>query len=90
MTSDIRVVRQDLIDTLKFRLKAHFPEDKEPALSLMIQKTFEHLSLNDLKGYTESDLAGLTVSLWQHLQVWNRKTPIVNVFNPDIEQHEWQ
>jgi glutamate dehydrogenase len=90
MTSDIRVVRQDLIDTLKTRLKSHFPESKEPALSLMIQKTFEHLSLNDLKGYSETDLAGLSVSLWQHLQTWDRQAPVVKVFNPDIEQHEWQ
>ena len=90
MTKDLRVARQDLLDTLKARLSPYFSDNREPLLSLLIQKTFDHVSLSDLKSYSESDLAGLAVSLWQHIQQWDQKKPLINVFNPDIEQHEWQ
>lgn len=90
MTTESSAARQDLLDTLKARLKPQFPDKCKPLLSHLIQKTYDHISIRDLQTYSESDLAGLTVSLWQHIQQWDQKVPLVSVFNPDIEQHEWQ
>ncbi|MCH8550633.1 MAG: NAD-glutamate dehydrogenase [Natronospirillum sp.] len=85
-------VKADIVETLETRLHKNVKDDKKKPLSLLINRLFAHAADSDLTTYDMEDLAGLTVSLWRHIDKWPDagKTPKVQVFNPNVEEHEWQ
>lgn len=46
--------------------------------------------IRDLIQMSQEDLNGLTVSLWREIQQWKGDKAKIRVFNPDVEQDEWQ
>ncbi len=85
-------VKADIIETLEKRLHKHVKDDKKKPLSFLINRLFGHAAESDLTAYDMADLSGLTVSLWRHVDKWPEagKGVKVQVFNPNVEEHEWQ
>ncbi len=83
-------VQADLIQQLDERLQASVPESLHGSLNYFVHRVYDHAAVSDLTDYATDDLAGLTVSLWRHLGKWAEGTSKVKVFNPNVEEHEWQ
>lgn len=90
MTTTLSPRRIEILDTLFTRLTPQFPKDKHADLRVLIDNLFKHASLQDLVSYDTSDLAGLVVSLWRTLQNHHSGQQTVAVFNPNVEENEWQ
>ncbi|MEH6453903.1 MAG: NAD-glutamate dehydrogenase domain-containing protein, partial [Psychromonas sp.] len=82
--------KNDILDQVFSRLKAHFTESQQKTLQQFINKVFCDVSINDLTQMTQADIAGLTVSLWREIQDWQAPCAKIRIFNPDVEQDEWQ
>jgi len=63
---------------------------EQPLLQSFISGIYRDVSIVDLAMIKPDDLAGLTVSLWREVHLWKGKVAKVKVFNPDVEQEEWQ
>lgn len=90
MTNTLSPQRIELLDALYERLTPHFPKDKQADLRVLIDNLFKHASMHDLVSYELTDLAGLVVSLWRTLQQHQSGHQQVAVFNPNVEENEWQ
>ncbi|MDT0581578.1 MULTISPECIES: NAD-glutamate dehydrogenase [Alteromonadaceae] len=51
---------------------------------------YKNMSFEDIKGRSDSDLYGATLSLWQQMQNRKASEPCIKVFNPEIAKHGWQ
>ncbi len=80
----------ELVESLVQRLQAHVSKDKKQSMDYFIHRLFDHAAKNDLAAYSMVDLSGLSVSLWRHLDKWSWEKAKVQVFNPNVEEHEWQ
>jgi len=82
--------KSDILEQIFTQLKTHFTAVEQPLLQSFINAIYRDVSIVDLTTITPADLSGLTVSLWREAQEWNGKVAKVKVFNPDVEQDEWQ
>lgn len=90
MATSRSTAQKNLIKELTERLQPHVPDNKKAPLAHFIHCIYDHASLMDLQFYEMTDLAGLTVSLWRHIDKWDGSSAKVQVFNPNVEEHEWQ
>lgn len=51
---------------------------------------YKNISFEDIKGRSDSDLYGATLSMWHLLQTFSEHEPCIKVFNPEISKHGWQ
>ena len=82
--------KTDILEQIFSQLKAHFPVREQSLLESFINGIYRDVSIVDLTLINSDDLAGLTVSLWREVRQWKGLVAKVNVFNPDVEQEEWQ
>ncbi|HIP76829.1 MAG TPA: NAD-glutamate dehydrogenase, partial [Psychromonas hadalis] len=82
--------KNDILEQIFSSLKAHFSEKQQSTLQTFIADIYQDVALADLTQMSQVDLSGLTVSLWREMQEWKGDKPKVKVFNPDVEQDEWQ
>ncbi|MDA7746774.1 NAD-glutamate dehydrogenase [Psychromonas sp.] len=82
--------KSDILEQIFTQLKAHFPVQEQPLLQNFINAIYRDVNIVDLATITPDDLAGLTVSLWREVNEWSGETAKIKVFNPDVEQDEWQ
>ncbi|WP_022939939.1 NAD-glutamate dehydrogenase [Psychromonas hadalis] len=82
--------KNDILEQIFTQLKSHFSEKEQKTLQLFINSVYRDVSITDLTQINQEDLNGLTVSLWRELLVWKGEFAKVKVFNPDVEQDEWQ
>jgi len=90
MTQTMSHQRSELLDSLHTRLQPHFRKEHSDSLQVLIHALFKHASMQDLLSYDMTDLSGLVVSMWRTLQGGKVEHGLVNVFNPNVEEHEWQ
>ena len=82
--------KSDILEQIFSQLKAHFPVREQSLLQNFISAIYRDVSIVDLAMISPDDLAGLTVSLWREVHQWKGEVAKVKVFNPDVEQDEWQ
>ena len=82
--------KTDILEQIFTQLKTHFPVRDQPLLQSFIAGIYRDVSIVDLATIKPDDLAGLTVSLWREVHLWKGQIAKVKVFNPDVEQEEWQ
>ncbi len=90
MTQLMSNQRIELLDSLQGRLEPHFPKQHHASLKVLIDALFKHASMQDLQAYEMTDLAGLVVSMWRMLQKFQSPSHQISVFNPNVEENEWQ
>ena len=81
--------KSDILEQIFSQLKAHFPVREQSLLQNFINAIYRDVSIVDLAIISPDDLAGLTVSLWREVHQWKGEVAKVKVFNPDVEQDEW-
>ncbi|GLS92206.1 glutamate dehydrogenase [Psychromonas marina] len=89
MTSTLNQ-KNDILEQIFSQLKKHFSEKEQKTLQIFINSLYRDVSIADLTQISQEDLNGLTVSLWREVLVCKRDIAKVKVFNPDVEQDEWQ
>ena len=82
--------KSDILEQIFTQLKTHFTALEQPLLQHFINAIYRDVSIVDLTTISPADLSGLTVSLWREAQEWNGQVAKIKVFNPDVEQDEWQ
>lgn len=82
--------KSDILEQVFSQLKVHFSARDQDMLALFISTVYRDVAITDLLQMPQADLNGLTVSLWHESQSWKGEQAKVRVFNPDIEQDEWQ
>jgi glutamate dehydrogenase len=82
--------KSDILDQLFSQLQPHFSERTQKTLQQFIHCVYRDVVISDLTQMSQTDLCGLTVSLWREAQQWLGDEAKVRVFNPDVEQDEWQ
>jgi len=82
--------KSDILEQVFSQLKAHFSAREQNTLASFISTVYRDVAIADLLQMSQADLSGLTVSLWHESQYWKGEQAKVRVFNPDIEQDEWQ
>lgn len=90
MTQLMSNQRNELLGSLHERLLPHFPKKHHSDVHTLIEGLFRHASMQDLNTYEMTDLAGLVVTIWRTLQHHELGQQEVDVFNPNVEEHEWQ
>ncbi|MCP5078811.1 MAG: NAD-glutamate dehydrogenase, partial [Psychromonas sp.] len=89
MTSTLNQ-KNDILEQIFTQLKKHFSEKEQKTLQLFINSVYRDVSITSLAQIPQEDLNGLTVSLWREVLVRKGDAPKIRVFNPDVEQDEWQ
>ena len=89
MTSTLNQ-KNDILEQIFTQLKKHFSEKEQKTLQLFINSVYRDVSITDLAQIPQEDLNGLTVSLWREVLVRKGDSAKIKVFNPDVEQDEWQ
>ena len=82
--------KNDILEQIFTQLKKHFPAKEQITLQIFINDVYRDVLVADLIQISQEDLNGLTVSLWREVMVWKGEIAKVKVFNPDVEQDEWQ
>jgi glutamate dehydrogenase len=82
--------KNDILEQIFTQLKKHFSDKDQKTLQLFINSVYRDVSIIDLAQIPQDDLNGLTVSLWREVLVRKGDSAKVKVFNPDVEQDEWQ
>ena len=89
MTSTLNQ-KNDVLEQVFTQLKKHFSEKEQKTLQQFISNVYRDVSIDDLAQIAQEDLNGLTVSLWREILVRKGEATKIRVFNPDVEQDEWQ
>ncbi|PKF60446.1 NAD-glutamate dehydrogenase [Psychromonas sp. psych-6C06] len=89
MTSTLNQ-KNDILEQIFTQLKKHFSEKEQKTLQLFINSVYRDVSVADLTQISQEDLNGLTVSLWREALLRKGDDAKIKVFNPDVEQDEWQ
>lgn len=89
MTSTLNQ-KNDILEQIFTQLKIHFSEKEQKTLQLFINSVYCDVSITDLTQISQEDLNGLTVSLWREVLIRKGDSAKIKVFNPDVEQDEWQ
>ena len=79
-----------ILEQVFTQLENAFSDDSKAILQQFITIIYQNVTVNDLMQMSQVDLVGSTVSLWRELQQWEPDKPKIQVFNPDVEQDEWQ
>ena len=82
--------KNDILEQVFSQLKKAFSERAQKTLQQFISTVYRDVAVSDLTQMSQADLIGLTVSLWREIQLWKAEQAKVQVFNPDVEQDEWQ
>jgi glutamate dehydrogenase len=82
--------KNDILEQVFSQLKNDFSERAQKTLQQFISIAYRDVAVGDLTRMAPADLVGLTVYLWREVQQWKSEHAKVEVFNPDIEQDEWQ
>ena len=82
--------KDDILEQVFSQLKTDFSERTQKKLQQFICTVYRDVAVSDLIQMSQADLIGLTVSLWREIQQWKAEQAKVQVFNPDVEQDEWQ
>ncbi|TEW54456.1 NAD-glutamate dehydrogenase [Psychromonas sp. RZ22] len=82
--------KSDILEQIFTQLKTHFPLREQSLIQNFINAIYRDVSIIDLTTMSPDDLAGLTVSIWREVHQWKGEIAKVKVFNPDVEQDEWQ
>ena len=82
--------KNDILEQVFSQLKKEFSERAQKTVQQFINTVYRDVAVSDLTQMSQADLVGLTVSLWRELQLWKADQAKVEVFNPDVEQDEWQ
>ena len=82
--------KSDILEQVFSQLKVDFSERAQKTLQQFISAVYRDVVISDLTQMSPADLSGLTVSLWREIQLWKAEQAKVQVFNPDVEQDEWQ
>jgi glutamate dehydrogenase len=89
MTSTLNQ-KNDILEQIFTQLKKHFSSKDQKTLQLFINSIYRDVSIADLTQISQKNLNGLTVSLWREVLVRKDEVAKIRVFNPDVEQDEWQ
>ena len=82
--------KTDILEQIFTQLKKHFSEKDQKTLQIFINTVYRDVSITDLTQSSQEDLNGLTVSLWREVAMRKGDGAKIRVFNPDVEQDEWQ
>lgn len=82
--------KSDILEQIFTQLKQHFSAKQQKTLQQFINSVYRDVSIIDLSQSAQEDLNGLTVSLWRELLQRKGDEVKIKVFNPDVEQDEWQ
>ncbi|MEI6897493.1 MAG: NAD-glutamate dehydrogenase [Psychromonas sp.] len=82
--------KNDILEQIFTQLKKHFSEKEQATLQIFINSVYQDVPLTDLIKISQENLNGLTVSLWREISVRKGPAAKIKVFNPDVEQDEWQ
>lgn len=82
--------KNDILEQVFSQLKSDFSEKVQKSLQKFIATIYQDVAVTDLTQMSQADLQGLTVSLWREVQTWKGDEAKIKVFNPDVEQDEWQ
>jgi len=74
---------------LEEALARHVEPERLEKLARFAEQFFAIAPLDELQQHRLSDLEGSTLAAWRLLEAF-RGEPVVQVFNPDYEQHGWQ
>ncbi|WP_413699832.1 hypothetical protein ACLKMH_21120 [Psychromonas sp. KJ10-10] len=89
MTSTLNQ-KNDILEQIFTQLKKHFSAKDQKTLQLFINSVYRDVSIADLTQISQKNLNGLTVSLWREVLIRKGDVAKIRVFNPDVEQDEWQ
>ena len=82
--------KNDILEQVFSQLKNDFSDRAQKTLQQFISIAYRDVAVDDLTKMAPADLVGLTVYLWREVQHWKSNRAKIEVFNPDIEQDEWQ
>ncbi|MCK5817885.1 MAG: NAD-glutamate dehydrogenase [Psychromonas sp.] len=82
--------KNDILEQLFSRLKGGFKKEERTMLQSFISHFYRDVVVSDLICMSQEDHTGLTVSLWREFQDWRGSEAKIKIFNPDVEQDEWQ
>src|SRR5690606_41755628 len=74
---------------LEEALARHVEPERLEKLARFAEQFFAIAPLDELQQHRLSDLEGSTLAAWRLLEAF-RGEPVVQVLNPDYEQHGWQ
>jgi glutamate dehydrogenase len=82
--------KNDILEQVFAQLKSEFSERAQKILKQFINTVYRDVAVSDLTQMSPADLLGLTVSLWRESQIWKGDEAKIEIFNPDVEEDEWQ
>ena len=82
--------KNDILEQVFVQLKSEFSDRTQQILEQFINRVYRDVAVSDLIQMSQADLLGLTVSLWRESRVWKGEQAKIEIFNPDVEEDEWQ
>ena len=78
-----------LLDNVFSLIDKKVDAKQKPLVKQFGQLLYKNISNEDLEHRNDSDLYGATLSLWNVLYNFDKQSPYIRVFNPEISKHGW-
>ncbi|MFT6914619.1 MAG: glutamate dehydrogenase [Motiliproteus sp.] len=82
-------VKQTAIEQVKQRLTAHMPRFQAEQASRLAEQYYAQSIALEIAADPHEDLYGALLCLWHSIQTREPHRPLVQVYNPNIEDHGW-
>ena len=81
--------RQIMINQMKTLLAERMPEKDCEQASYLAQVYYQQSAPGDLVHTSKDDCYGALLCLWQFIQVRQPEQVLINIYNPEPEEHHW-
>lgn len=78
-----------LLDNVSSLIDKKVDSNQKSLVKQFGQLLYKNISNEDLEHRNDSDLYGATLSLWNVLSKFDKNSPYIRVFNPEIAKHGW-
>ncbi len=87
---DLKQEKQETIERVVQLAKERFGGDKSEQVVLFVQHYYAKTPPEDLRPWRDQDLYGAAIAQWNQMQRRVPGTDLINVYNPDFEEHGWE
>ena len=78
-----------LLGNVKNLIDSRIDPNQSKLINSFVDRIFYHVSLDDLSGRSESNLYSSCLNLWQSVQEFSPKKPLIKVYTPNIKTDGW-
>jgi len=87
---NVKQEKKDKLQRLSALVRQRVTDKAAEHIERFVNAFFAEVPPDDLLGWSEQDMYGAALAQWNMLKKRPSGRPIVNIYNPDYEEHSWE